>query len=136
MFLWFGVSETGFFVFEGFVFPCSNCRGGALVNVGIEDLDAVHPVYDELIIEQYVFRCPGCKKEMKTPVWANDSIRHLKLEGKIQPIGARFVKGPYREFQPILHGFTAEDIEGCLGLGGTLLIEESFYEETDGIEKE
>ncbi len=134
MFLWFGFSKEGFS--EGFVFPCSNCKGGALVNVGIGDLEAVYPVYDELVIEQYVFRCPGCEKEMKTPVWANDSIRHLKLEGKIQSVWARFVKRPYREYQPILHGFTTEDIENCFGFGGMLPIEDSLHEETDGIERE
>jgi len=134
MFLWFDVSEVGFF--EGFVFPCSNCRGGALVNVGIVDLKAVHPVYDELVIEQYVFKCPGCKKEMKTPVWANDSIRHLKLEGKVQLVKTNPTQKSDREFQPLLRGFTAENVERHLGFGGMLPIEDSFYEEIDEIERE
>lgn len=135
MFLWFDVSEVGFF--EGFVFPCSNCRGGALVNVGIEDLYAVRPVYDKLVIEQYVFRCPGCKKEIKTPVWANDSIRYLKLEGKVQPVKASPAQEPDRGFQPVLRGFTAEDIERHLGLGGKLFIEDSLHErKLEEIERE
>jgi len=108
MFIWSDASIEG--VFEGFVFPCSNCRG-ALVNVGIGALRAVCPVPDELVIEQYVFRCPGCKKEMKTPVWANDSIRYLKLEGTTQLFDVSPPQEPDIEFQPLLRGFTAEDIE-------------------------
>ena len=125
MLLWFDVSESGFF--EGFIFPCSNCRG-ALVNVGIEDLEAVRPIPHEMIIEQYVFKCPGCEKEVKTPLWANGSIGHLKLEGRVRLAKASPVREPDREFQPVLRGFTDEDIENCLGFGGMLPIEDSLHE--------
>jgi len=134
MFVWDDASKEG--ISEGFVFPCGNCEG-ALVNVGIGDLIAVFPVCDEPVIEHYVFECPGCKKEVETPDWANGSIRYLKLEGKTRLVRASITQRSDKEIQPILRGFTAEDVECHLGLGGMLPIEDSLHErKLEEIEKE